>query len=90
MTTRRRTDNLTPMEKYERAQREYDEAVEALFRATDVMADYLEDDGPLITDLTPGTTRLCRKFIVLREAVDRVQVEAHQLGMYRMLAGFPD
>lgn len=81
-TATRHMDNLA------RAEARYEEAEDALFTASDVLSDYLEDGGPLLTDLTPGQARMCKQFIALREAVDEVQEAAHQLSITRMIADY--
>lgn len=81
-TTTRHMDNLA------RAEARYEAAQDAVFTASDVLADYLEDGGALITDLTPGQARMCSQFITLRTAVDEVQEAAHELSMFRMIADY--
>lgn len=81
-TTARHMDNLA------RAEARYEAAQEAVFTASDVLADYLEDGGVLITDLTPGLTRMCPQFINLRAAVDEAEAAAHNLSMFRMIADY--
>jgi hypothetical protein len=82
MTTMRHMDNLA------RAQRNYDEAADSVFDAADRLADYMEDGGVLITDMTPGQVRLCAPFIDLRAAVDLVQERAHQLSIHQLITDY--
>jgi len=81
-TTTRHMDNLA------RAEARYEAARDAVFTASDVLADYLEDGGALITDLTPGLTRMCSQFINLRTAVEQVQEAANELSMFRLIADY--
>jgi hypothetical protein len=78
----RHMDNLA------RAQARYEAAQDAVFTASDVLADYLEDNGPLIVELVPGQTRLCKQFIALRDAVDEVQEAANTLSITRFIADY--
>lgn len=82
MTTARHMDNLA------RAQQEYDTAADNVFDCADRLADYMEDGGALITDMTPGQVRLCQQFIALRTAVDTVQEAAHRMSITRMIADY--
>jgi hypothetical protein len=81
-TATRHMDNLA------RAEARYEAAQDAVFTASDVLADYLEDGGALITDLTPGLTRMCSQFITLRTAVDEVQDAANNLAACHMIADY--
>lgn len=82
MTTMRHMDRLA------RAQQAYDEAADSVFEHADRLADYMEDGGALIVELTPGQVRMCAQFIALRGAVDVVQERAHQLSVTRMIADY--
>lgn len=82
MTTARHMDNLA------RAQQEYDTAADHVFDCADRLADYMEDGGALIVEMTPGIVRMCQQFIHLRGAVDTVQEKAHQLSVQRFITDY--
>jgi hypothetical protein len=81
-TATRHEDNLA------RAEQRYELAQDAVFTASDVLADYLEDGGSLILELVPGQTRMCSQFIALRAAVDEVQAAAHQLSIHHAISSY--
>jgi hypothetical protein len=81
-TATRHEDNLA------RAEARYEAAQDAVFDASDVLADYLEDGGSLILELVAGQTRMCPQFIALRDAVDEVQAVAHQLSIHNAIASY--
>ena len=82
MTTMRHMDNLA------RAQQAYDDAADSVFDHADRLADWMEDGGSLIVELTPGQVRMCEPFIALRGAVDVVQERAHQLSIQRAITTY--